>query len=214
MSTLQCPQCQQIVSAEDRFCRTCGARLPQLAVDSPSAGAAKPDQSPQPASTPPASAPAPAAPSAGGLVWRKHVDAWNGFSLERPSGWDVRTTHDTITVCYDLQGLTNAAIRPIQLQQSVTADDLSGRLVEMMRSNSTNLTAWRMNPGEKTYAAMHRRADQVLLRFRCTEDNQELIGVLSVMVEGNKGRKNYYLFRLADEDPSISTNHFLREGKR
>lgn len=186
MSTQQCPQCGKIVSAEDSFCRACGAKLPQPQQDAQ----AQPQQNQQP--QPPVQKAAAAAatletPGVAGVVWRKYVDAWNGFSLERPSGWEVRATHDNISVCYDPQGLTCAMIRPIQLSQGGTADMLAHRLVDMMRATSTNFAAWQMNPEEKTYIAMHRGADadQVLLRIRFTEEGQELVGVLSVMVDGD-----------------------------
>src|SRR5579863_1349894 len=97
MSTQQCPQCKKIVSLEDSFCRACGAKLTgQSAEAQPSeAQPAKdaPNQAQQPAqksTVSSASQASSATPSVGGLVWRKHVDAWNGFSLERPSGWEVR----------------------------------------------------------------------------------------------------------------------------
>jgi hypothetical protein len=69
----------------------------------------------------------------------------------------------------------------------VTADMLALRLVDMMRASNKNFAAWQMNPEEKTYIAMHRgaNADQVLLRIRFTEEGQELVGVLSVMVDGD-----------------------------
>jgi hypothetical protein len=184
MSTQQCPQCKKIVSLEDSFCRACGAKLPgQSAKAQPVENNLKqPVQQSAASSATPSS---PASPAVGGLTWRKHVDAWNGFSLERPSGWEVRATQDTLTVCQDLQGLISVMIRPIQFQQHATADELARRMVEMMRASSTNFVAWQMAPQDKTYIAMHRGPDQVLLRVRFTEANQELVGVLSVMVDGN-----------------------------
>jgi hypothetical protein len=186
-STQQCPQCKKIVSLEDSFCRACGAKLTgQSAEPQPVEDNAPQPQQPVQKSAGSSATPASAAtPAVGGLVWRQHVDAWNGFSLERPSGWEVRATQDTITVCQDLQGLVSIMIRPIQFQQHATADELALRMVEMMRASSSNFSAWQMAPQDKTYIAMHRGPDQVLLRVRFTEENQELAGVLSVMVDGN-----------------------------
>ncbi len=173
MSPQQCPHCQQTVSLEDRFCRSCGAKLPPQEAGVQPLAKAQPDIARDAQEKE--------------AAWRKHTNSWNGFSLERPSGWEVRVARDTITVCQDLQGLTSATIWPVQLQQQVTADVLARRLVEMLRANTTNFLAWQMNPEEKTYSALHRGSDQVLLRLRFTQDGQELVGVLSVMVDGTSG---------------------------
>jgi hypothetical protein len=178
MSTQQCPQCQKIVSLEDRFCCACGAKLPQ-------SSAKAPQNQPQESSGKRAASAA--TPSASNSSWRKHTDSWNGFSLDRPSGWEVRVTHDTITICQDLQGLTSATIRPVQLQQQVTAGEFARRLVEMLRANTTNFVAWQMKPEEKTYSALRCESDQTLLRIRFTQEGQELVGVLSVVMNGNAG---------------------------
>ena len=186
MSTQQCPQCGKIVSLEDSFCRSCGAKLPPQNVELQTPQLAKPQ--PQPVLQKAASAPTALETSGvSGVVWRKHVDTWNGFSLERPSGWEVRATHDAISVCYDARGLTSAMIRPLQLPLSgaeVTADILAHRMVDMMRAQNTTFAAWQMNPAEKTYIAMHKGQEQVLLRIRSVEEGQELVGVLSVIVDG------------------------------
>ncbi len=184
MSTQQCPECKKIVSLEDSFCRACGAKLSGQSAEAQPVED-NPQQPQQPVQKSDISPAPPATPAVGGLTWRKHIDAWNGFSLERPSGWEVRATQDTITVCQDLQGLISVMIRPIQFQQYATADELALRMVEMMRASSTNFIAWQMAPQDKTYIAMHRGPDQVLLRVRFTEENQEIVGVLSVMVDGN-----------------------------
>src|ERR1700726_3161175 len=129
MSTQQCPQCKKIVSLEDSFCRACGAKLTgQSAEAQPVEDNSKQPQKPVQKSDASSATPAsPVSPAVGGLTWRKHVDAWNGVSLERPSGWEVRATQDTITVCQDLQGLISVMIRPIQFQQHATADELARR---------------------------------------------------------------------------------------
>src|SRR5579859_1364242 len=190
--TRPCPGCHKQIPADSRFCNYCGAKLAEASppAQQPTPAGQSP-KTPQPPSQKKAEATvrvarpaAAAAPAPDNVPWRQHKDAWNGFTLERPSGWDVRVTHDAISVCADLAGLTCAAIRPVQLPQTVSAAEMARRLVAAIRANNPTFTAWQMNPGDATYHKMQRQADQSLLRIRFTEEGQELVGVLSVMVEG------------------------------
>ncbi len=166
----QCPRCLKQIPADSVFCNYCGAKVS-------AAPPAQPGHQPgkaEPTIRPPADK----------TVWRPHKDPWNGFTLERPSGWDVRVTHDAISICQDSAGLTGAFIRPLQLDQPASAATLAQRVVGALRASNPTFTAWQMNAQDVTFREMQRREDQALLRVRLTEEGHQLAGVLAVMVEG------------------------------
>lgn len=215
LSIQQCPQCQKFIDVDARFCSECGTKLPRLAqTNNPAQQPGSVDRKQfQPTTrkegeASPSSVAASASASPDDLAWRKHIDLWNGFSLEHPSGWEVCVANDAISICQDREGITKAMINPVQLQQSMSAHELVGELVKKNHAINETFTAWKMNAQDTTYSEMYQGAstDQALLRIRSVAEQvtpiqlandvyppnfaqvgqtqTELIGVLSVMVNG------------------------------
>jgi hypothetical protein len=122
----RCPFCGADNPATARFCSRCGRQI---------AGESASSASPvRPASD----------PSAAGVVWLRWRDAWNGFELEYPSGWEVRCLKGIVTAQEDTSGNCIALLWPIRLPAQTPLIQVAQQLVGWGRSLNPTFTAWQV----------------------------------------------------------------------
>jgi hypothetical protein len=119
-----CPFCRADNPANARFCSQCGRQIAEE-----SASFASPPR------------PAPAASGSGWLRWH---DAWNGFEIDYPSGWEVRCLKGIVTAQEDVTGNCVALLWPIRLPAQTPLIQAAQQLVGWGRSLNPTFTAWQV----------------------------------------------------------------------
>ncbi len=171
MPFLQCTICHKPVRQEDRFCSSCGTKLPTTT---------SPQQEPP--------KPAAGAPGAGPSTkqketttdngWHEYKNVWYGFVLEKPIDWEVRTANNMIVISPDDEGYLSATIRPLQLQHKVPAETVAQSLLGSMRKVLPTLMA----QGKTLTTNESADDDMFSLHFQATYNNVPIEGDFLVQV--------------------------------
>ncbi len=160
MEALTCPKCGAPVQAGMNACPYCRVGLAGgVATDKP---AGRPEPAPQ-VELP--------------QGWTLFQDAWLGFTVAHPPGWEVTTFQGQTTIKGDPVGYTSAGIAPFTNPTPTTAQAVAAKFVALGRQVMQNFQAWQQGNVSPD-------SNRITIRTRAVRYGQPIEGIYNILVEG------------------------------
>jgi hypothetical protein len=109
--------------------------------------------------------------------WIRFVDAWGGYSVAHPPGWEVFSERGVLTVRADPSGRVEAQIWPARLIAPLQAQEIASRYAAWVKAGDPSFEAW-VSPESAP------QPDRILLLTRRRRGEEFLGGMVSITIFG------------------------------